>query len=173
MNVQHQVEIGLVLGCNVEISAKILEASLLGPFGECLGVLHRKSFPLCNDGNLYLRNGGASDYSDSHILDTALRETYEEMGVDPDDVDVLCRLDRVVTRSGFVITPFVGIIPSNYTFEISQIEVAEILEVPLDLLMNQYRRSMVTSAETGVYRYGEHVIWGATANILTQFLELL
>jgi len=93
--------------------------------------------------------------------------------VDSGDVDVLCRLDRVVTRSGFVITPFVGIIPSNYTFEISQIEVAEILEVPLDLLMNQYSRSMVTSAETGVYRYGEHVIWGATANILTQFLELL
>jgi len=45
-----------------------------------------------SNGNLYLRNGGASDYSDSHILDTALRETYEEMGVDPDDVDVLCRL---------------------------------------------------------------------------------
>ena len=117
--------------------------------------------------------GGASDYSDSDILDTALRETYEEMGVSPDDVDVLCRLDRVVTRSGFVITPFVGIIPSHYTFEISQIEVAEILEVPLDLLMNQYSRNIATRADAGAYKYGEHIIWGATATILTRFLELL
>lgn len=123
--------------------------------------------------------GGAQDLEDATILDTALREAYEEMGVNREDVEILCRLDQVSTRSRFAITPFVGTIPPSYPFQASGIEVAEVLEVPLPVLLDPANwREMVRAGENGgsreyAYAYGEHVIWGATARILTQFLGLI
>ena len=123
--------------------------------------------------------GGAQDPDDATILDTALRETDEEMGIDRDDVEILCRLDQVTTRSMFSITPFVGTIPSSYPFRASDIEVAEILEVPLSVLLDPSNWRETGSARSGVqnrdyaYAYGEHLIWGATARMMTQFLGLI
>ena len=123
--------------------------------------------------------GGAHDPEDSTILDTALRETYEEMGVNREDVEILGRLDQVSTQSRFAITPFVGTIPSSYPFQASWIEVAEVLEVPLPILLDPANwREMAMAGERGqsgeyAYAYGEHMIWGATARILTQFLGLI
>jgi len=120
--------------------------------------------------------GGAQDTEDATILDTALRETYEEMGIIGKDVEVMCKLDQVSTRSSFVITPFVGIIRQSYPFHSSQIEVSEVLEVPLSLLIDKANwREQVVNGQSGemAYAYGEHLVWGATARILTQFLELI
>lgn len=123
--------------------------------------------------------GGAQDPEDATILDTALREAYEEMGIHRKDVEILCRLDQVTTRSLFSITPFVGIIPSAYPFQASGIEVKEILEVPIPVLLDpsnwrETRRAGDTEQNREyAYAYGEHLIWGATARILTQFLGLI
>ena len=123
--------------------------------------------------------GGAQDPEDATILDTALRETHEEMGVERMDVEILCRLDPVSTRSLFLITPFVGTIPASYPFRASGVEVAEILEVPIPALVSQLSSSKPvkgegTEQDSGqTYTYGEHLIWGATARILTQFLGLI
>jgi len=123
--------------------------------------------------------GGAQDPEDATILDTALREAYEEMGIHRKDVEILCRLDQVTTRSLFSITPFVGTMPPSYPFRASSIEVAEILEVPLPVLLDQSNwQETVRAGESGqnreyAYAYGEHLIWGATARILTQFLGLI
>lgn len=123
--------------------------------------------------------GGAQDPEDATILDTALREAHEEMGVKGEDVEILCRLDQVSTRSRFTITPFVGTIPSSYPFRANWIEVAEVLEVPLPLLLDSANlREMAGNEGNGQggdfsYAYGEHLIWGATARILAQFLELI
>ena len=123
--------------------------------------------------------GGAQDPEDATILDTALRETHEEMGVETMDVEILCRLDPVSTRSLFLITPFVGTIPASYPFRASGVEVAEILEVPIPALVSQLSSSKPvkgegTEQDSGqTYTYGEHLIWGATARILTQFLGLI
>ena len=123
--------------------------------------------------------GGARDPGDATILDTALRETHEEMGISREDVVVLGRLDQVSTRSGFAITPFVGTIPESYSFKASRAEVAEVLEVPLSLLLNPVYRQESARIEgdgaikTYSYAFGEHLIWGATARILTQFLGLI
>jgi len=125
--------------------------------------------------------GGAADPEDPDLEYTALRETYEEIGVRPDDVEVLGRLDDIVTVTNFLVTPYVGVIhgPAPYPFDHNEHEVAELLEVPLSHLMeaaNVTQESRLIEGRPSLtysYRFGEHVIWGATARILKGFLDLL
>ncbi len=123
--------------------------------------------------------GGARDPVDKDFLDTALRETEEEMGVSRDDVTILGELDDIVTRTNFGVRVFVGTIPYPYPFKPSQDEIAEVLEVPLSVLqdpanLRQDARwvdgQLITS---NAYACGEHLVFGATATILEQFLDLL
>lgn len=124
--------------------------------------------------------GGAFDLQDGDLLTTALRETEEEIGVRPEDVEVLGRLDDIVTITGFVVTPFVGVLSTaSYPFAVNALEVAEVVEVPLRHLMDE------RNLEEGVrrlgdrwlpiitYHYGDHRIWGATARILKGFFDHL
>lgn len=125
--------------------------------------------------------GGAFDAGDPDLRYTAVRETWEEIGVAMDHVDVIGQLDEMITVSNFLVRPFVGRItqPGPYPFAHSEVEVAEILEVPLVHLRDaanvlveprlyQGRTVMAYS-----YRWRDHLIWGATARILKQFLDLL
>ena len=119
--------------------------------------------------------GGAKSSDDLDILQTALRETQEEMGIKCEDVEIISRLDQVTTSSGFLITPFVGIIMSRYPFEANPVEVADILEVPISLLLEQEKVSgnLHRSIPSASYIYEVHVITGATARILKQLLYLI
>ena len=124
--------------------------------------------------------GGARDPGDRDFLDTALREAEEEMGIKPGDVAILGELDDVVTRSGFGVRVFVGAIPYPYPFRPSALEIAEVLEVPLSGLYDpanirwETRRTPAGElATTYSYAYKEHLVFGATAKILGQFLELM
>jgi 8-oxo-dGTP pyrophosphatase MutT (NUDIX family) len=125
--------------------------------------------------------GGAHDPGDRDLAHTAVRETFEEIGVAMDHVELLGQLDEMITVSNFLVRPFVGRItqPGPYPFAHSEVEVAEILEVPLAHLRDdanveseerEYRGREFTAYS---YRFGRHVIWGATARILRQFLDLL
>ena len=126
--------------------------------------------------------GGASEESDADLLSTALRETCEEVGVRPEHVEPVGRLDDIATMgSNFVISPYVGVltVSAPYPFEHARHEVDEILEVPLDHLLDSsnvfrdVRRLGEHEIEMQSYRFGDHVIWGATARILKRFLDLL
>ena len=123
--------------------------------------------------------GGGKDPSDGSFPDTALRETYEEMGISRGDVRILGELDEVATRSQFGVRVFVGTIPYPYPFKPSPVEIAEVLEVPIrDLLDPANRREEVRwvggkSVKSYSYAYGDHLIYGATAQIVTQFMGLL
>ncbi len=123
--------------------------------------------------------GGARDPEDRDFLDTALRETEEEMGVSRGDVTILGELDDIVTRSNFGVRVFVGTIPYPYPFKPSQDEIAEVLEVPLSVLQDpanlRQDARWVDNQLTTSYAYacGEHLVFGATATILEQFLDLL
>ena len=123
--------------------------------------------------------GGARDLEDRDFLDTALRETEEEMGINPQDVTVLGQLDDVVTRSRFLVRVYAGTIDYPYSFNPSPREIAEVLEVPITLLQDSANLRFETALEDGrlvtaqSYAYNEHLIFGATAKILQNFLALL
>jgi 8-oxo-dGTP pyrophosphatase MutT (NUDIX family) len=123
--------------------------------------------------------GGGRDPGDPHLTFTALRETHEEIGVHPDHVDVLGELDHVKTISGFHVTPYVGWM-SRYPYEwvFSHGEVAYLLEVPLDHLMDPDNfvpdRRVVGGVEHVMpsYRFGDDLIWGATGRMVSNLLEV-
>ena len=123
--------------------------------------------------------GGARDPEDRDSLETALRETEEEMGIQRADVTVLGELDEVSTRSRFRVQVYVGTIPYPYSFKPSTIEIAEVLEVPISVMQDPANIRVETRWEEGkpvtayTYAYKEHLVYGATARILQQFLELL
>ena len=123
--------------------------------------------------------GGAYDAEDKTLEFTALRETYEEIGVKVQDVEILGKLDDMVTRSNFAVTPLVGMIPYPYHFKTSEKEVAELLEVPISHLLDKKNLILETRVFNDVphvmqsYKYRDHVIFGATAMMLTQFLDLV
>ncbi len=123
--------------------------------------------------------GGRRDDGDRAILDTALRETHEEMGIRPQDVEVLGELDDVATISNFLVSTFVGTIPTAYQFKPSDEEVAEVIELPLSVLTDDGSSRDETRIVEGAlvsrrsYAYGGHLIFGATAEILTRFIEIL
>ncbi len=124
--------------------------------------------------------GGVIDPGDAGPQAAALREAQEEVGIAPSDVDVLGPLDDVVTRSGFHVIPFVGVLQrAPYPYRPSPKEVAEVLEVPLSHLLDvgntrhytvERQGEMVIMSE---YTWGAHRVTGATALMLRGFLELV
>ncbi len=123
--------------------------------------------------------GGTKDAGDGDLLTTALRESLEEMGIHPQDVNILGALDDVVTSTGFVITPFVGAIPYPYPFSPFAEEIEEVLEVPVSGLVAGervlQRLSREGAGKPGVmyeFEYNSQIIWGATAKIVAQFLRV-
>jgi 8-oxo-dGTP pyrophosphatase MutT (NUDIX family) len=123
--------------------------------------------------------GGAHDDRDADLQFTALREAFEEIGLQPEDVEILGTLDDVITMSNYLVTPFVARIPYPYPFVPSTDEIAEIIELPLgcflrqDTLTEDMRTYEEKERRVFVYNFGRYVIWGATAKIMRQFMELL
>jgi 8-oxo-dGTP pyrophosphatase MutT (NUDIX family) len=125
--------------------------------------------------------GGACAESDDCVQTTALRETAEEIGVQPDDVEIVGRLDDMLTISNFLVTPYVGIFKMNSEcpFVINHHEVAQVVQVPLSHLLDDHNMELELRQFKGkqvlvpAYTYDGHRIWGATARMLRQLLELL
>ncbi len=125
--------------------------------------------------------GGACDDSDDCLETTALRETFEEIGVQPEHVRIVGQLDDMVTISNFRVTPYVGMLTtqSEYSYTISDHEVAQVVEVPLAYLMDERNMELEVRDHQGrqvlvpAFSYNGHRIWGATARMLHQFIELL
>lgn len=123
--------------------------------------------------------GGAMDPGDEDVLFCALRETHEEIGVAPADVDVLGRVDDMITISNFLVTPYVGWLSRYpYGWKFSDEEVAYLLEVPVPHLLDPDNfvadRRVINGQEhiLPAYQFGEDLIWGATARMLSNFLEV-
>ena len=116
--------------------------------------------------------GGRVDVGDRDHVHTALRETQEEIGVSSEQVDIVGFLDTYETRTGFRITPVVGVIHPELELEINTHEVAEVFEVPLDHLLDPRNYETQSLEWQGAMRffyavtYQNHYIWGATAGML-------
>ena len=123
--------------------------------------------------------GGRMDKHDHSLFDTALRETKEEIGVSPDDVNMFGQLDQVETMTGYSITPYVGTIPEKYNFNINSAEVSKLLEIPLfkfndvTVLRKELRYFNGNWLSKHNYVYEGHLIWGATANIIGNLVKIL
>jgi 8-oxo-dGTP pyrophosphatase MutT (NUDIX family) len=120
--------------------------------------------------------GGSRDEGDEDHIATALRESEEEIGLPHDAVQVLGMFDDFETPTGFAITPVVAYARSMPPLKRNEIEVAEILKVPVTLFLNQRLERVERRLRNGVefdvffYRFGDHEIWGATAAMLRAFL---
>ena len=114
----------------------------------------------------------------TNITATALRETYEEIGIPSAEVEILGSLDQDSTRTGYLIFPVVGNLKRKVDFRPSPYEVDEILEIPISHLFDprytQYEESVMDGSLVSYnsYWYDTDLIWGATARIITGFLNL-
>ncbi len=123
--------------------------------------------------------GGRAEPGDASAEFTALRETEEEIGLSPSVVEVLARLPNYRTRTGYRVTPVVGLLTPPVAFTPDPNEVAEIFEVPLAFLLDERNRQRRTREFQGqqvgyyVFEYGEKVIWGATAGMLVNLHKML
>jgi 8-oxo-dGTP pyrophosphatase MutT (NUDIX family) len=124
--------------------------------------------------------GGKHAPGDGTLMDTALREAHEEVGITPADVHVLGCLDDVYTMAtDYVITPYVGLLPPSYAFNANPHEVSELFTVALGDLRNPEYHGVTDrnwrgqSFPVDVITAGPHIIWGATHSITTNLIECL
>ncbi len=125
--------------------------------------------------------GGAFEIGDQTLADTALRETWEEIGVDPNCIKILGGLNPTKTISGYFVYPFVGILACLPGFKINREEVERVFLIPIKWLMddnNTYEKDHILNEQIvkKVIHYrdfdGEH-LWGLTARITQEVLALL
>jgi 8-oxo-dGTP pyrophosphatase MutT (NUDIX family) len=125
--------------------------------------------------------GGRVDPEDVDRVATALREAEEEIGLRREDVTVLGQLDELLTVTQYRVTPIVGAFPWPYQFVLSEAELSEVFGVPLAWLADpqnleiQYHEPLVSGPKVPVYylHYAPYTIWGATARMLINLLEVL
>jgi 8-oxo-dGTP pyrophosphatase MutT (NUDIX family) len=116
--------------------------------------------------------GGSRDPGDASALHTALRETEEELGLPPSQVEILGELDELPTITGFRIRPFVGVVATPFSLRPNPLEIEQVIEAPLTALLDPTKQRVETHEVLGAmreiyfYDYGPHVIWGATARIV-------
>jgi len=123
--------------------------------------------------------GGRAEPGDPSVEATALREAHEEIGLAPPLVEVLARLPEYFTRTGFRVTPVVGVIRPPLELLPDAREVDEVFEVPLDFILdprNHQRGSREINGRTAHFYFIEHggrTIWGATAGMLINLYRIL
>ena len=123
--------------------------------------------------------GGGRDPGDTDLAFTALRETHEEIGVHPSDIEIMGSIDQIKTISNFIVTPYVGWMARYpYEWQFSHDEVAYLLEVPVRHLLDPANfvpdRRLINGREVVVpsYQWRDDLIWGATGRMVSNFLDV-
>lgn len=150
-------------------------AALFDRDGETRVWLLRKSEHLRSHGGQVALPGGKPDPSDATLVDTALREAHEEIGLRPTDVDLLGALDPLSTITGYLVTPYVAWVPSDFSPRADESEVARVFHAPLGLFSSaptphevsvmSFRKAMPSHIVDG------EIVWGATLAILGQLAK--
>lgn len=165
---------------NGPVLASVLMAIVDRPEGLSLLLTQRADHLSDHPGQISLP-GGRAESSDMSPIDTALRETEEEIGLDRAHIEVLGKLPDYVTGSGYHITPVVGLVHPPFEISPDPGEVAEVFEVPLAFLMdgaNHERRTAELPHGAGrrmfySMPYERFFIWGATAGMLRNLFHFL
>jgi 8-oxo-dGTP pyrophosphatase MutT (NUDIX family) len=121
--------------------------------------------------------GGNVTAEDKGTLATALREFQEEIGIDPENVQIIGQLDQVTVGSRYIVTPFVGIVKPPFTVSPNKQEVKSVISIPISALLepDSFAAQPEVDGRARIiyhFRYEALDIWGATARILKQLLEV-
>ncbi|MBE0487366.1 CoA pyrophosphatase [Marinobacter sp.] len=121
--------------------------------------------------------GGKRDPSDASLAATALRETYEEIGLPPDQVKVIARLSQVMSLHRILVTPYVGVVPGDHPLEPNPAEIESVFRVPISYFLEDKRERTDTLSFLNstlfvpCYRWDRYQIWGLSAVVLVDFLN--
>jgi mutator protein MutT len=122
--------------------------------------------------------GGAVEPGET-LEEAAVREADEEVGIPPRHVELIGRLDDVITHSGFLVAPFIGVIHEPFDVVIQEAEVVEVFQVPIEALLDvknpevRYVAFREKKYPAYFYQHGPHEIWGLTGRMLKAFLDLV
>ena len=163
--------------------ASLRDAAVLVPIverpGELTILLTRRAKHLPDHPGQISFPGGSVDPGDADAEAAALREAQEEVGLPPDCVTVVGRLDTYLIRTGFRVVPVVGLLHPPFELQAEAGEVEEIFEVPLTFFLDPANRELHSRVFRGSERYfyaypfGDYYIWGATAGMLSNLSEVL
>ncbi len=142
---------------------------------ELLVLFTQRTEQLSNHAGQISFPGGKMEAIDQSLEETALRETAEEIGLAPNAIKLLGTCNPAGSSTGFLVTPFVGIITPPLQLKIDPREVASVFTAPLNFVLDPVHQQQQVIAYKGqqrnimVIQYGEHRIWGLTAAILVNF----
>jgi 8-oxo-dGTP pyrophosphatase MutT (NUDIX family) len=170
-------------GMRPEAERQLVDAAVLVPLidrdSDVSVLLTRRADDLPSHSGQISFPGGKVHGEDADAIAAALRETEEEVGIAPAEIEVVGCLDRYETRTGFSILPVVGFAPPDASLVLDSREVAEAFEVPLSFLMDATRHERHSRLYEGHVRhfyampYGDYYIWGATAGMLKLLYDTL
>jgi len=121
--------------------------------------------------------GGMRDKEDASLLHTALRETHEEIGLPPEQVQVIAPLSQVMSLHRILVTPYVGVIPEDHPLQANPDEIESIFRVPISFFLEDRRErtdalSYIDSTfYVPCYQWQHYQIWGMSALVLVDFLN--
>jgi 8-oxo-dGTP pyrophosphatase MutT (NUDIX family) len=122
--------------------------------------------------------GGSAEPGEA-LEQAAIREAEEEVGIPPRAVELIGRLDDVITHSGFLVAPFAGVVHEPFDYIIQEAEVVEVFQVPIEALLAaanpevRYVPFRNRQYPAYFYHHGPHEIWGLTGRMLKAFLDLV
>jgi 8-oxo-dGTP pyrophosphatase MutT (NUDIX family) len=146
--------------------------------GEWRVLFSRRSDQLTAHSGQIAFPGGSAEPGEPLEL-AAIREAEEEVGIPRAEVELIGRLDDVITHSGFLVAPFAGVLASRVEYVLQESEVVEVFEVPIDALLEaanpevHYVTFQARQYPAYFYRYGEYEIWGLTGRMLKAFLDVV
>jgi 8-oxo-dGTP pyrophosphatase MutT (NUDIX family) len=166
----------------LETDRRFPEAAVLVPITrseEPELILTLRASGLSTHGGEVAFPGGRRDPEDADLIQTALREAEEEVGLPPGLVEVVGPLSTLVSRHGIQVTPYVGLVPEYVDYRHNDDEIAAVFTAPLSFFCEDPRETthridyLGRSWYVPSYRYGEYKIWGLTAIMVVELVNLL
>ena len=183
MDLKEQIRTSLAHHKRVELAPGAVPSAVLIPLflknGSCHILFTKRTENLQHHRGEVSFPGGVCHLEDGNSLRTALRETWEEVGIAPEEVDILGVLDDFLTIHNYLVTPYVGFVAKEHQLRINPAEVQRIIEVPLDFLLTpgvfQLRDWTWQGRTIPLFcvDYEGDRIWGLTAAMLKQFMEII
>ncbi|SFR78786.1 NUDIX domain-containing protein [Marinobacter daqiaonensis] len=157
------------------------EASVLVPVTDNIGapeiLFTLRSANLSSHRGQVAFPGGKRDATDPSLAHTALRETHEEIGLPPDQVQLIAPLSQVISRYGILVTPYVGVVPADHPLQPNPDEIESVFRVPIEFFLEDRRERtdalpfLGSTYHVPCYRWERYEIWGLSAVVLVEFLN--